>query len=430
MATAAALGAPAAARLRFTVSPERLRQATLWLMVFGGSITMVEPSPYELLGVLAILTWACGGLTLKREMIPVILLVLVYMIGATITLIPVMHLPKTVMWTCIGWFLAFTGLFFMMVLSERTVERLDILVRAYVATAVMCSLIGVLGYARLLPGSDALLLYSRVKSTFQDPNVFGPFLVFPALVLVQRLYIDGMDGAGRNVLKLLIIMAGLFLSFSRGAWGHFVGSAVLMTLMTLWCARSRQLRTRVVVLCILGAVALALLILMLLSFDAVSKLFAERASLEQNYDLGQFGRFNRHWLGFVLALDKPIGIGMLQFGPMFGEDTHNSYLNAFMSYGWIGGIVWPAMVVSTLFVGWKYCLKPAPWRHIFICVTATYQVVVLEAWIIDVDHWRHVWLLFGAVWGLAIATARLQRGDPRSLAETAAPALRRGRRML
>ncbi len=170
---------------------------------------------------------------------------------------------------------------------------------------------------------------------------------------------------------------------------------------------------RVALLCIFGIGAAALVVMALLSFDTVSKVFAERASLEQSYDLGEFGRFNRHWLGFVLALSKPFGIGMLQFGPLYGEDTHNTYLNAFMSYGWLGGTTWPAIVVLTIVVGWRYCLAPSPWRPVFISIVSTYSFVVCEAWIIDIDHWRHVWLLFGLIWGLAIATARLERQERR-----------------
>jgi hypothetical protein len=82
-----------------------------------------------------------------------------------------------------------------------------------------------------------------------------------------------------------------------------------------------------------------------------------------------------------------------------------------MSYGWLGGVTWPAIVLLTLGVGWRQCLRPSPWRPAFICVVATYTGAVGEAWIIDIDHWRHVWLLFGVIWGLAIATARLHRRD-------------------
>jgi hypothetical protein len=403
------LAAPRLAPLPLRVSPETLRRATLWLMVFGGSITMFEPSPYEAFGLLAFLTWGVSRLALPREAVPILVLVLLYMTGSLATLTLVTHRPNTVMWTIIGWYLAITGLFYIAVLAEETQARLAVIVHAYVSTAVICSAIGLLAYARLLPASDSFLLYGRVKSTFEDPNVFGPFLVFPALILIQQLYISGSTGALRYLVPLLIIVGAIFLSFSRGAWGHLIASAGLMTAATFLCARSRPLRLRIVILCIAGALGLAAFLALLLTFDAVRELFEQRASLEQSYDVGQFGRFNRHWLGFVMALDHPLGIGMLQFGPIFGEDTHNTYLNAFMSYGWIGGVSWPAIVLLTLAMGWRAAVIEAPWRPVFICVMSTYSVAVAEAWIIDIDHWRHVWLLFGAAWGLTIASMRHRR---------------------
>jgi hypothetical protein len=405
---------------RLTIKAETLRRATLWVMVFGGSFTMIEPSPYELFGAVAILTWVFGGLTLRREFVPIILLLLVYISCALVTLIPVMHLAGTAMWTGVGWYLAFTAMFFMMVLSQDTAERLDIIVGAYVPSAVLCAAVGVLGYAHALPGSEALLLYGRVKSTFEDPNVFAPYLIFPALILTQRIFIKGLGAATMTIPALLVVLAGIFLSFSRGAWGHLAASFILMTLATLWCARSRRLRTRIVLLCLLGGASLVMMIGVLLSLDAVKELFEIRASLDQSYDTGQFGRFGRHWLAFLTLLERPIGIGMLQARSYFGEDIHNTYINAFLSYGWAGGIVFPLIVVLTCFVGWAYCLRPSPWRHIFICAVATYQVTVLEAWIIDVDHWRHVYLLLGLIWGLAVATARLDT-SARSSQLTASP---------
>lgn len=416
MADTVLVSAPA--RSRWTLDVETIRQRSLWLMVFAGSFVMFEPSPYELFAILAIVIWMFGGMKLSRELMPVTILIIVYMIGSLITLIPVMTLKGTAIWTAIGWFLAFTGLFYAMVLTERTVERLDAIIRAYIATSVLCAALGIAGYFHAFPGAfDALTLYERAKSTFNDPNVYGPFLVLPVVILIQRIYMDGMKGLGPNIAMILVLLFGLFLSMSRAAWGHVIASILMMTVMTFFAARSSVLRTRILGLCLMGVIGAALALVILLQIPAIQDIFVQRASLDQSYDGGRFGRFGRHWLGFDLALDKPIGIGMLQFGPMFGEDTHNTFLNAFMSYGWMGGIAWPVIVAITLFAGYRNVMRPAPWRHIFICVMATYQIVIFEAWIIDVDHWRHVWLLFGLVWGLAIATERLHRRDPKAVAE-------------
>lgn len=389
-----------------TIRAETLRRVSLWLMVFSGSFVMFEPSPYEVMALLAFAVWLVGGLRFPRELIVVTLLLFVYMTGSLITLVPVLSLEKTLMWTLVGWFLAFTGLFYAMALTQQTLPRLETIVSAYIATAVVCSLIGILAYFRLMPGADTFLRFDRLKSTFEDPNVVSAFLVLPAVVLLQRLYIDGVRGFLRHGIPFLIITMAIFLSFSRGGWGALAAACLMMTVMTFSCARSTRLRTRIILMCAVGTVVIALAVMLLLSTSSVGALFEQRFSLEQSYDTGRFGRFGRHILGFELALEKPIGIGMLQFYKLFGEDPHNTFLNAFMSYGWIGGIAWPVLAVVTLVAGYRTCFVAAPWRPLFICFLAAYQIHIVEAWIIDIDHWRHHWLLFGVVWGLAIASAR------------------------
>jgi hypothetical protein len=100
----------------------------------------------------------------------------------------------------------------------------------------------------------------------------------------------------------------------------------------------------------------------LLSFDSISEMFQQRASFDQSYDEGRFGRFGRHILGADMALDLPFGIGPLQFHNYFPEDTHNSYLNAFMSGGWIAGVCYPALVFVSFIMGF---------RHVFASALAT-----------------------------------------------------------
>ncbi|MBC8924502.1 O-antigen ligase domain-containing protein, partial [Escherichia coli] len=71
--------------------------------------------------------------------------------------------------------------------------------------------------------------------------------------------------------------------------------------------------------------------------------------------------FGRHVYGWQLALDKPFGLGPLQFAKYFTEDVHNVYLNAFIAGGWISGIAYHVLVGLTLFTGLFACLKRAPW---------------------------------------------------------------------
>jgi hypothetical protein len=144
-------------------------------------------------------------------------------------------------------------------------------------------------------------------------------------------------------------------------------------------------------------------LLALLSIDAVAELFKERASLVQNYDAGHLGRFGRHILGALLIFDHPLGVGPLQFSKYFPEDPHNSFLDAFMAGGWLGGVTFLALVLVTLSIGLRHVFVRTPWQPTYIAVYAAFVGEVGESYIIDVQHWRHYYLIMGMVWGLLLA---------------------------
>jgi hypothetical protein len=185
-------------------------------------------------------------------------------------------------------------------------------------------------------------------------------------------------------------------------------TGLFLMVLTFITSRSQGRRARIVVLAIGGVVALAVFIAALLSIDAVAELFKERASLNQSYDVGEQGRFGRHVLGAVLALDVPFGIGPLQFSKYFPEDPHNSYLNAFMSGGWLAGVCYVALVLVTLVFGLRQTLVATPWQPTMIAVYVAYAGLAAESAIIDSDHWRHAFMLLGVLWGLIAATMAYQ----------------------
>src|SRR5262249_40365094 len=302
-------------------------------------------------------------------------------------------------------------LFFAVALGRETERRLDALLHGYVIAAVLTSIIAVLAYFKLIPGWENFIFALRARSTFKDPNVFGPFLILPGLIVMQRIMFGGLRGLLINGIVALIIAGGLFLSFSRGAWGHFGASALMMMFFVFITTRSTTERLRIVVAAVVGAIAIAAFVLALLSMDAVAGLFKERASLVQNSDAGHLGRFGRHILGAMLALDQPLGIGPLQFSKFFTEDPHNSLLDSFMAGGWLAGFAFIALVLVTLAVGLRGVFIRSPWQRIHIAVYAVFLGEVGESYIIDVQHWRHYYLIMGLVWGLVVA-ARAHAGAP------------------
>jgi hypothetical protein len=82
------------------------------------------------------------------------------------------------------------------------------------------------------------------------------------------------------------------------------------------------------------------------------------------------------------------------------------YLNAFASYGWLGGFSYFLLTLTTLFVGFRALTVRTPWQPYLLLALAAYVGSAFEGIVIDTDHWRHYYLLLGMIWGLAIATTR------------------------
>jgi O-antigen ligase len=397
MALAAAMPADTVAGPR--IATETLRLALLWLIGFAGAFVFIEPSPYEVVGVIAIILFAIGGLSVRSALAPLIALLLLINVGYGLAVTQVGDQVKPVTWVLVSAFLAATALFYAAMLGVNTQRRLELLMRGYLAAALVASLIAIAAYFHAFGGkSDLFMLYSRARGTFNDPNVLGAFLVLPGLLMLQRVL------AGRRIVRsasmLMVILAALLLSFSRGAWGAFVFSGLVLMALTFVSSRSPTERLRIVAVAIAGVLVIAVFIVALLSIEKVAELFTVRASLEQSYDIGRFGRFGRYIMGANLALEHPFGIGPLQFQRYFPEDPHNSFLNAFMSGGWLGGLGYLTLSLVTIVAGTRFIFVRTPWQPTYHAVYAAYLGVVGESAIVDIDHWRHYFLILGVLWGL------------------------------
>lgn len=382
-----------------------LQHVLLWLMGLGGAIVFIEPSPYEIFALTSLVVFVATGLRMRLAFMPLALLLFAVNLGYTICAVPLLDQKVVVTWILTSWYLAITAVLIALVVSENTAARLSYLRSGLIAGAVIASLAGIAGYLRLTPG-ELFTLYGRAAGTFKDPNVFGAFLVLPALFCLQSVVSDGLGRTLRSTVLLGIITLALLLAFSRAAWGLLALTAAFMLLLMMLTSETYRQRSRIIMMAIAAIVAVALVLVILLQFDFIRDMFQQRASFDQQYDEGRFGRFGRHLLGAQMALDLPLGIGPLQFSKFFPEDTHNSYLNAFMSGGWISGIFYPALVFTTAFVGFRYIFVRTPWQRPYLAVFSAYLGTVGEAFIIDTDHWRHFWLMLGLMWGLFVATQR------------------------
>ncbi|MDT6940543.1 hypothetical protein RI570_10325 [Brucella pseudogrignonensis] len=370
------------------------------LGVFLLGFVMSEPAPYEIYMVGLISVALLFGMRLTRTSMVLLALLTAFNFGGMLSVMQMADTKNAPLYIAVSLFLAFTAVFYAAII-EADYRRLNTIFNAYLLVAFISSALGIAGYLNLFPGADIFTRYGRAKGAFQDPNVYAPFLILPFSWCLYRI----MRGNPRDLLAYIplccFLTLGILVSFSRAAWAMAPLSFLCIFAVLFLQSESNKLRLRLVVIGTLAVVMIIFAILLLLQIPDVRTFFFERAQLEQSYDSERLGRFARHWLGMWLATEHPLGIGPLEFAPLFGEDTHNTWLKAVLEYGWIGFVSFITLTVLSLAIGFKLLFRNRPWQPYLLCAYATYLGHVLISNVIDIDHWRHFYLLFGIIWGCA-----------------------------
>ncbi|WP_395516713.1 O-antigen ligase family protein [Pseudorhizobium flavum] len=383
--------------------------AAIAVGVFLSGFVMSEPAPYELLMAGQIVVWFLLGLTISRTVAIPLALLLVFNVGGMLSLLVMPDMAGGPIYIAVSTFLALTTVLYAAVIEQRP-QRLQIIFKAWVAAALITGTLGILGYFHAFPGAGIFTRYDRAMGAFEDPNVFGPYLVAPILYLLHRLLTGRLVQAPLLIAGLLVLVMGVFLSFSRAAWGLLLFSSLMLVFLMLLKERTGAFRLKILALSIAAIVLLAVAVIIALQFDRVSDLFSNRARLVQEYDGARLGRFERHKIGFLLAMERPLGLGPMELGRMFGEDEHNIWLKSLTTYGWLGFVSYVTLICWTLAVGFRHLLRDRPWQPYLMIGWVMILGHTLIGNVIDTDHWRHFYLLLGIVWGcIALEQRHLRR---------------------
>lgn len=377
--------------------------------VFLSGFVISEPAPYEVLMVGQIAVWFLVGLRISRPVGVLLAFLLVFNAGGLLSLtVMKANFGDGFIYIAVSLFLALSSVFYAAAIEDSH-RRLRLMFRAWVAAGVLTATLGILGYFRAFPGAEAFTRFDRATGAFQDPNVFGPFLAAPALYLMHSLLTRGLAAAPLRIAGLLVLVLGIFLSFSRAAWGLFAFASLAMVFIMLLKERSGAFRVKILVLSLAAVAVIVAALAVALQFEQVSQLLSSRTKLVQDYDGGHLGRFARHKIGFLMAMEKPLGIGPMVFSSMFPEDEHNTWLKALTTYGWIGFASFVAMTIATLACGLRILLRDRPWQPFLTVAWVTYLGHVLIGNVIDTDHWRHFYVLIGVIWGCVALEWRHER---------------------
>lgn len=382
-----------------------LSAGVLFIAVFSGFYLRTvqsntsQPAPYDMLMVVTMALFFALGLRLPKGLGAPAMFWGVVLLGYGFSGISAIYIERVTDFILVMAYLICTLLFFAAVIVSEPRRYLPVIWWSYTWSAFLVSLAGCLAYFRLLPNSDFFLVASRVSGTFNDPNVFGPFLVPPILFLIYTL---STSSRARDLVLLPVvgvIILGVFLSFSRGAWGVLVASGLMFLVLTWLTATSARQIARLTTGVILMGVMATCIIAWALSTDIVADLFKERFALTQSYDVAETGRFGTQRRAIQTILETPMGLGPSQWTAIHKVDPHNVYLNIFLAGGWLSGFAFLGFCALTVYAGLKSCFVAGFSQNYQIVAMSALCAHLAEAFIIDIDNWRHVYLLMGLVWG-------------------------------
>lgn len=383
---------------------QKLVNGAVALLVASSSIVFVEPAPYDLLFFVAAPIWFVGGFTARRVHLFLAALLFAFITTGFLALVPRWDESEYSIFQYLTAYLGVTALFFALFSANRTKERVEIVFKAYAVAAVITATCGVLGYFNVAGlGSVFTREGLRVLGTFKDPNVFGAFMAPAVVYLAQCLILRTTRRVLLTTAGLLVLLAGVLLSFSRGAWGATVVATTLMVVSGYLTSENKKMKSRIALGAAIAAAFVVLTLLVLLSMEETRAFFLQRASVTQDYDEGPTGRFGNQARSIPMLLDRFWGFGPLRFRLVFGIEPHNTYIGAFANTGWIGGLLFILLVGVTTYIGFRLIFRRSPFRQEAQVAFPALLVVFLQAFQIDVDHWRHFYLMLGLVWGLEAA---------------------------
>lgn len=383
----------------------------VWLATASGFVVVTEPAPWDALTMgLLILLPVVGLVSIRPLLTLMLLLMMIAGAGALVGVTIAKDQTPAAIHTGVSIFLYIAAFLYAAFVARRPSVHARIILKGSLVGALLAATCGLIGYFDLIPGAaEKMTLYSRATGLFKDPNVFGPFLIMGLIyafhLLLTRPFFKAMLAAG----AFAYLSLGLLLSFSRGAWTAAGIALLVYSLFYLINVGSNQARLKFIGMFAFGGIALGAVLGIALQFDQVANLMQQRAALTQGYDEGPDGRFGGQQKAMRLIVNNPLGIGAQVF-PYFyhHEEAHQVYLSMFMNAGWVGGIAFALLMFGSVFLGFFHGLKKVPSAAYFAIGYGTLVGHVAEGFLIDLDHWRHLYVALGLVWGLMAASARAE----------------------
>ncbi|MDP8943870.1 MAG: O-antigen ligase family protein, partial [Actinomycetota bacterium] len=374
----------------------------------------VEPAPPDaVFGVVMAVALVTGRFDLRRVPLTVGGLVGVFLALNLISAVEAVDPGRAALFFTITLYLAVFSLWFSGYLTgvRRTRQVVVAYVGAAVASAALASSAILLDY----PGDEIFLEHGdlRAAALFADPNVFGPFLVPAALILLEETLQTRLLRWPRlvKVACFLILALGVVFSYSRAAWGHLVFAIVVMLAALALRRRGGGRALKVLAVAVLAAGVAATAVITSGSVE-----FLEQRAAIQSYDAE---RFEAQRFGIEAGESHPFGIGPGQFEIVAPAAAHSTYLRALGEQGMLGFAVISALFLFTTVLALRNAVLGRDTYGIgSAALLGAWSGIMLNSFVVDTLHWRHLWLVAALIW---IASMRPAASPPRGRAGRGVP---------
>ena len=356
------------------------------------AVVRFEPAPSDLVfAVVIAVAFVTARLALQRVPLSVTILVSAFFALNLLAAVEASDSARAAMFFGITLYLGIFGLWLAGYVAS--VRRARLVVIGYVAAASLSAAVACLALFVPFPGSDAFVIGPRAQGLFKDPNVFGPFLVPAALIVMEEIVAPRLLRLrlSTKLVLLSVLTVGVVFSFSRAAWLNLaVGGLVLFAVFALRRGGGQRAMTLLVV----GVIASTALLGVLHATGSLEFL-QERAAF-QAYDTE---RFEAQRAGLEIAAQNPIGIGPGQFERVSEISAHSTYVRALVEEGVLGVLVVLALMLLTLgFAARNVALGVDTYGIGSAALLAAWCGLLANSFFVDTLHWRHLWLVAALVW--------------------------------
>jgi O-antigen ligase len=385
--------------LLLTVANYELAVAVGFLLM---AVVRIEPAPPDgAFAVIMAVAAATGRFHLSRSPRLVIALVGALVAINVLSMMDAIDIGAAFRFFGITLYLAVFSLWLAGYLNSRSRARL--IVRVWLVVAVLSAIAGICAYLLPVPGKEILLGdgVTRARALFKDPNVYGPFLVPIAVILLEQwlnprlLRLRGLT----TVVLFAILALGILFSFSRAAWGNFAIATVVMLAVASMRRRGGRRAFQVMLALLLVGASIGFVV------GATGSVgFVNQRAKVQAYDTDRFGaqRF-----GYELGWSHPVGVGPGQFIFHHPVQAHSTYIRVLAEQGFGGLLTWIGLVLTTLVLALRNAVRGRDSYGIgSAALLGAWCGLIFNSAVVDTLHWRHLWVVAALIWAGAMVGSR------------------------